>query len=178
MLPSTFTLVAAFLPLLALTDAKAHANAPHPPHLRHRRLSNAVRQARENDHAPRAIVAPRDNYGHAQAKKIIKKSVKKRGQTCRPRNGPNTFLSTGGSAAAVPSASAPASSAVSSSASAPASSAPASSEAPTNDWTPSSSADGSWTASTSAWESATTSASSSNNGGGSNTGGTITVNDG
>ncbi|OCF33812.1 hypothetical protein I316_04524 [Kwoniella heveanensis BCC8398] len=178
MLPSTFTLVAAFLPLLAFTDAKAHANAPHPPHLRHRRISNAIRQVDENENAPRAIVAPRDNYGHSQAKKIIKKSVKKRGQTCRPRNGPNTFLSTGGSAAAAPSASAPASSAASSSAAAPASSAPVSSEAPANDWTPTSSADGSWSATTASWESATTSASSNNNGGGSNTGGTISVNDG
>ncbi|WVQ98292.1 hypothetical protein IAU59_005415 [Kwoniella sp. CBS 9459] len=157
MLASTFYLVAAFLPLLALTDAKAHANAPHPPHLRHRRLSNAVRQVNENENAPRANVAPRDNYGHSQAKKIIKKSVKKRGQTCRPRNGPNTFLSTGGLAAAVPSAStaassAAASSAPASSAAATTSSAPASSEVPSDDWTPTSSADGSWSATTSSWD--------------------------
>ncbi|KAK8847627.1 hypothetical protein IAR55_005486 [Kwoniella newhampshirensis] len=77
------SLIVALLPLLALSMAQAHNL--NPPHLRHRRLANAVRHITDGETTPHAIVTPRTNTGHAQAKKIIKKSVKKRGQQCRPR---------------------------------------------------------------------------------------------
>ncbi|WWC68198.1 uncharacterized protein I206_102121 [Kwoniella pini CBS 10737] len=98
MLPSIFTLIAAFLPLLTLTSASTHS--PHPPHLRHRRISQSIRHIKENENSPRAIVAPRDNAGHSQAKKVIKKNIKKRGgQQCRPRQAGTTSFQ-----AAVPTA--------------------------------------------------------------------------
>ncbi|WWC86666.1 uncharacterized protein L201_001543 [Kwoniella dendrophila CBS 6074] len=178
MLPSTITLVAAFLPLLAFASA---SHAPHPPHLRHRRISNAIRHVKEADNSPRAVVAGRDNAGHAEAKKVIKKTVKKRGgQQCRPRQAATTSF-----AAAVPTASA-----VSSAASSAVSSAQ-SSAADTQAWDQSSSsvADNTWTSAaatattTSTWAASTTTAASSDSGswGGSNGGlsvsGLLAIND-
>ncbi|WWD07408.1 hypothetical protein V865_005506 [Kwoniella europaea PYCC6329] len=152
MLPSTITLVASFLPLLALTSASAHS--PHPPHLRHRRISNVVQNVQRGENTPRAILSPKDNAGHARAKKVIKKTVKKRGgQQCRPRQAATTSFS-----AAVPVATS--SSAVSSVASA------AESSVDNNQaWSqPQSSAWSEAPASTSAWAPASTPDSNSGSG--------------
>ncbi|WVW78189.1 hypothetical protein I302_100140 [Kwoniella bestiolae CBS 10118] len=170
MLPSTITLVTAILPLLALTSASAHS--PHPHHLRHRRISNAVRNIQEGENTPRALVSPRDNAGHAQAKKVIKKTVKKRGgQQCRPRQAATTSFS-----AAVPTATS--SSAVSSAA------APESSSIDNNQaWgqPQSSAADNTWTSSAAAAPASTSAAaptSNNNNWSGSSAGGVLSISDG
>ncbi|WRT64544.1 uncharacterized protein IL334_001476 [Kwoniella shivajii] len=167
MLPSAFTLIAAFLPLLALTSASSHA--PHPPHVRHRRIGNVVRHIRDGETVPRAAAAPRDNAGHAEAKRIIKKSVKKRGQKCRPRQAASSSL-------------APASSSASASASAVTATSTTAASQPDNNqaWghLPSSQGGDDWTAtsansvtttSTSSWAAASTSASNSGGSGGGST---------
>ncbi|WWD21715.1 hypothetical protein CI109_106202 [Kwoniella shandongensis] len=98
------SLIVALLPLLALSTAQAHTITP--PHMRHRRLANSVRHITDSEEiVPHALVAPRLNTGHAEAKKIIKKSVKKRGQQCRPRNPTTTSFSAAAATASSSSAS-------------------------------------------------------------------------
>ncbi|WVQ79815.1 hypothetical protein IAT38_001915 [Cryptococcus sp. DSM 104549] len=149
MLASPLTLLTAFLPLLALTQA----HSIQPPHLRHRRMAaNSLRDiAHEHEQpAARAQAAPRANAGHAEAKRAIKKSVKKRGQQCRPRGSKYTPSATSSAAAETASESS------SSSSSDAASSTDAATTSLSNDqaWAPhvasttSSSADDWWSAST------------------------------
>ena len=89
--------LATLLPLLAVVTA-AHSS-PH----RHRRHARAVEQ-------PNANIA-RSNEAHAQAVRVIRRQVRQRGQTCRPRNPANAVA-----AAAIPSSSISSSSSASSSA--------------------------------------------------------------
>lgn len=65
-------ILAAILPLLAVVSA-----AHNSPYGRHRRHARAVEQ-------PHANIA-RSNEAHAQAVRVIKRKVRQRGQTCRPR---------------------------------------------------------------------------------------------
>lgn len=71
-------LLAAVLPLLAFASA-----GHNPPHLRHRRLAHSIQQ-RDSGISSGAQYA-RDNAGHIDAYNAIKRSMRKRGQTCRPR---------------------------------------------------------------------------------------------
>ena len=63
----------ALLPVLAVVSA-AHGSS----HARHRRVAHAVEQRAD------AKIA-RSNEAHAQAVRVIKRKVRTRGQTCRPR---------------------------------------------------------------------------------------------
>lgn len=86
MFANSLSLITALLPLLALTAQAAAAHSNQPPHLRHKRVLHHRRDTEHSHpHAARAQLPPRSNAGHADAKKLIKKSVKKRGQTCRTR---------------------------------------------------------------------------------------------
>lgn len=80
MLANGLTFLTALLPLLSVADA-AHAAPKH--HRRHHALAS------RDEPSPRGIaqVAPRANAGHAEAKRTIKRAVKKRGaqQQCRVR---------------------------------------------------------------------------------------------
>lgn len=114
MLANGLTILTAFLPLLTAVNA-SHVGTQN--HRRHHALAN------RDQPAPRGVaqVAPRANAGHAEAKRTIKRAVKKRGakQQCRAR----------GSSPPAPSSAAVSSSAPSSAAVAPASSAAAPSSA-------------------------------------------------
>ncbi|ODO07820.1 hypothetical protein I350_03399 [Cryptococcus amylolentus CBS 6273] len=80
MLANSLPLLTALLPLLALVDA----GSVQPPHLRHRRMANSLRTV---EHPGARAVAPEGrNTAHANAKRAIKKNMKKRGDTCRPRD--------------------------------------------------------------------------------------------
>lgn len=68
--------LAAILPVLVVVSA-----AHNPPHLRHRRLAHDIQQREDTSGAKIA----RSGAGHADAHQIIKRTVNKRGQTCRPR---------------------------------------------------------------------------------------------
>lgn len=89
MLSNSLSLVTALLPLLPLLTVTTQAVAAHsnqPPHLRHNRvLHHSHNIEHKHFHVASAQLPPRSNAGHADAKKLIKKSVKKRGQTCRAR---------------------------------------------------------------------------------------------
>jgi len=115
MLANGLTFLTALLPLLSVADA-AHTAPRH--HRRHHGLA-----ARDEPH-PRGIaqVAPRANAGHSEAKRTIKRAVKKRGaqQQCRIRgSAPPTAASSAAASAvssvaadsAVPSPAAPSSAA-------------------------------------------------------------------
>jgi hypothetical protein len=115
MLANGLTFLTALLPLLSVADA-AHSAPRH--HRRHHGLA-----ARDEPH-PRGIaqVAPRANAGHSEAKRTIKRAVKKRGaqQQCRVRgSAPPTAASSAAASAvssvaadsAVPSPAAPSSAA-------------------------------------------------------------------
>ena len=72
------------LPLLGMASAGSHA----PAHQRHRRHSGLVpvhQGARQ---------AARDNVGHAEAHKVVKKNVKKRTKTCRKKDSSFTASAT------------------------------------------------------------------------------------
>jgi hypothetical protein len=79
MLANGLTILTALLPLLSVASA-AHAA---PRHRRHHGL------ATRDEPSPRGVaqVAPRANTGHAEAKRAIRRVVKKRGaqQQCRVR---------------------------------------------------------------------------------------------
>ena len=66
--------LAAVLPLLAVVSA-AHGSS----HSRHRRVANTI-----DKRVADANIA-RSNEAHAQAVRVIKRKVRQRGQTCRPR---------------------------------------------------------------------------------------------
>lgn len=86
MFANSLSLITALLPLLALTAQAAAAHSNQPPHLRHKRVLHHRRDIEhKHPHVAKAQLPPRSNAGHADAKKLIKKSVKKRGQTCRTR---------------------------------------------------------------------------------------------
>lgn len=86
MFANSLSLITALLPLLALTTHAAAAHSNQPPHLRHKRVLHHRRDIEHrHPHVARAQLPPRSNAGHADAKKLIKKSVNKRGQTCRTR---------------------------------------------------------------------------------------------
>ncbi|OWZ55237.1 transglycosylase SLT domain-containing protein [Cryptococcus neoformans] len=86
MFANSLPFITALLPLLALTTQAAAAHSNQPPHLRHKRILHHRRDIEnKHPHVGRAQLPPRSNAGHADAKKLIKKSVKKRGQTCRTR---------------------------------------------------------------------------------------------
>lgn len=111
MLANGLTFLTALLPLLSVADA-AHTAPRH--HRRHHGL------AARDEPSPRGIaqVAPRANAGHSEAKRTIKRAVKKRGaqQQCRVRGSappaPSAAASSAvSSVAAVPSAAAPSSAA-------------------------------------------------------------------
>lgn len=86
MFANSLPFITALLPLLALTTQAAVAHSNQPPHLRHKRILHHRRDIEnKHPHVGRAQLPPRSNAGHADAKKLIKKSVKKRGQTCRTR---------------------------------------------------------------------------------------------
>jgi hypothetical protein len=67
----------ALLPFLAIASA-----AHNPPHLRHRRLAHSIQMREET---PNGAKVARADAGHADALRVIKRTVVKRGQTCRPR---------------------------------------------------------------------------------------------
>ncbi|ODO08558.1 transglycosylase SLT domain-containing protein [Cryptococcus wingfieldii CBS 7118] len=80
MLANSLPLLTALLPLVALVDA----GSAQPPHLRHRRMANSLRTV---EHPGARAVAPEGrDTAHANAKRAIKKNMKKRGNTCRPRD--------------------------------------------------------------------------------------------
>jgi hypothetical protein len=96
MLANGLTFLTALLPLLSVADA-AHTAPRH--HRRHHGL------AARDQPSPRGIaqVAPRANAGHSEAKRTIKRAVKKRGaqQQCRVRgSAPPTASSAAASVAA------------------------------------------------------------------------------
>ncbi|CAD6582735.1 MAG: hypothetical protein TREMPRED_003374 [Tremellales sp. Tagirdzhanova-0007] len=75
---NTVALLLAFLPLLALASQ-------HPPHLRHRRHFERVRQVQANELDGRALHPEQINVAHAGAHRVIKREVAKRGDSCKPR---------------------------------------------------------------------------------------------
>lgn len=102
MFANSLPLIAALLPLLTLTTQAAAAHSNQPPHLRHRRVLHHRRDIEnKHPHVAMAQLPPRSNAGHADAKKLIKKSVKKRGQTCRTRGSSYSTSASYGDAAAV-----------------------------------------------------------------------------
>lgn len=66
--------LATILPFLAVISA-----AHNPPHLRHRKLAHSIQQRDEG------AVEARADAGHAAAHRIIKRTIVKKGLTCRPR---------------------------------------------------------------------------------------------
>ncbi|AAW46053.1 hypothetical protein CNBJ0630 [Cryptococcus deneoformans B-3501A] len=102
MFANSLPLITALLPLLTLTTQAAAAHSNQPPHLRHRRVLHHRRDIEnKHPHVAMAQLPPRSNAGHADAKKLIKKSVKKRGQTCRTRGSSYSTSASYGDAAAV-----------------------------------------------------------------------------
>jgi len=61
----------------------------HPPHLRHRRLANSVRLISRADYAALATYPIRANEAHAEAHRVIKRQVMRRGKSCQPRQESN-----------------------------------------------------------------------------------------
>ncbi|WVQ75836.1 hypothetical protein IAR50_005469 [Cryptococcus sp. DSM 104548] len=80
MLANSLPFITALLPLLALVDA----GSIQPPHLRHRRMAKELRSVERP--GPRAVVPAGKNNAHADAKRAIKKNMKKRSSTCRQRD--------------------------------------------------------------------------------------------
>ena len=78
MAPSTVALLFALLPLLTLA-------AQHPPHLRHRRHFESIRQVHADELNSRAVYPEQINEAHADAHRVIKREVAKRGNSCQPR---------------------------------------------------------------------------------------------
>jgi len=79
----TSTLLYTLLPIIAASTALASHN---PPHLRHRKLAEKVREVvQPESRSPPVAIQGRSNEAHADAHRIIKRSVVKKGQQCRPR---------------------------------------------------------------------------------------------
>ena len=79
MLVTGLAVLATLLPALASSHA-----GNNDPHLRHRRLANALGHVEERS-TGKALPA-RANEAHANVHRMIKKSVAKRGQQCRSRD--------------------------------------------------------------------------------------------
>lgn len=90
--------LASILPFLALASA-----AHNPPHLRHRRLAHSIQQREEI--TPNGAKVARADAGHAEAHRVIKRTIVKKGQTCRPRHSqaPAAVASSASAVAAAPS---------------------------------------------------------------------------
>lgn len=118
MLTNGLTILTALLPLLSVASA-AHAA---PRHRRHHDL------AARDEPSPRDIaqVAPRANAGHAEAKRAIRRVVKKRGaqQQCRARGSSAPSVAAQDASSADSSAAAASSAVASAPAPAPSSAAP------------------------------------------------------
>lgn len=77
------TLLFSVLPLFA---SAIHS----PPHLRHRRLANSVRHVSEKGLDVHAANPVRSNDAHAEAHRVIKRQVVRRGASCQTRQGTNS----------------------------------------------------------------------------------------
>lgn len=163
MLVNSFIVLAALLPALA-------SSRSNPPHLRHRKAASHFKAQRSEGQTDGKALAARANEAHAEAHRVIKRTVNKRGQTCRPRG--------------VKAADAISSAAAAASSSAVVSDAPAPSSSIENQqaWAHKSSSTTQWTApsSTTDWQSPATSSAaptSGSGGGGSSSWGLLNIND-